>query len=403
MSVTWPDVMKFDIPENAIIFDIGGYKGDWVKIAIENYKNPTIYVFEPVERFYNEIVDRWKHNPNIKVYNFGLSDKNREEEISIEGDSSSVFLKKGSIEKITLKDIREFLFEEGIFHVHLAKINIEGEEYRLLEYLTSTPELNVFDNFLIQFHTFIDNHVERREGIIKNFEKYYDRIFNYDFIFEGWSIKKIQKINCFGDSHISCFADVKTLAQENIFHINENFSSKRFGPYLAYSLPHKNNVLEEINAISKDENVLICFGEIDCRAQVKRISEETKKEEKDVIEDIVSNYFSVIDKSNNKNIILFSVAPELKEQPHWYYYKDNPSVFDCPKGTLSERQFYKTYFNSRVKEEAEKRGYKFISIFDYIAPNGIANEMYYLDDIHLLPKRVFYLIKREMIKNNLNI
>jgi FkbM family methyltransferase len=401
MSVTWPDVMKFDVPDNAIIFDIGGYKGDWVKIAMDNYKNPTIYVFEPVKRFYDEIVNRWKDNPNVKVYNFGLSDKNREEEISIEGDSSSVFLKKGSLEKIQLKDIREFLFEEKIFNVHLAKINIEGEEYRLMEYLISTPELNIFENYLIQFHTFIDNHIDRRNKIVEGLSEYYDRIFNFEFIFEGWSMKKIQKINCLGDSHISIFANTETLVKENLFHFNNPFNVLRFGPYLAYNLPSKKEFLNQADGVDFSENLLICFGEVDCRAQVKRISDSSSRAPKDIIDEIVTNYFSAIDKVKNKNIILFSVAPELKEEPHWYYYKDNPEVFDCPKGTLLERQQFKIYYNSRVKEESEKRGFKYVSIFDYIVHDNKANEMYYLDDIHLSSKRVLYLIKREMIKAGL--
>jgi len=395
MSVTWPDVMKFEAPENAIIFDIGGYKGDWVQIAMDNYKNPTIYVFEPVKRFYDEIVSRWKNHSNVKVYNFGLSDKNREEEISLEGDSSSVFLKNGDLEKIQLKDVREFLFEENIFHVHLAKINIEGEEYRLMEYLTSNPELNIFDNYLIQFHTFIDNHVERRDNIVKGLSEYYDRVFNFEFVFEGWSMKKIQKVNCFGDSHISIFSETEHLIKENTTSTTGPFNAFRFGPYVAYNLQSKANVVSNVNAVNKNENLLICFGEIDCRAQVNKICDETNRGYIEVVDEIVDNYFTVIKGANNKNTILFSITPELKEQPHWYYYKDHPEVFDCPRGTLSERAEYKKYFNKKVKEEAEKLGLKYISIYDYV--NG--KEIYYLDDIHLAPKKVFYLIRREMIKN----
>ena len=115
---TWPDVMKFDVPDNAVIFDIGGYKGDWVQIALDNYNNPTIYVFEPVKKFFDVIVERWKSNTNVKVFNFGLSDENRKEEISIEGDSSSVFksTESGEVTEIHLKDVREFIFEQNIFH-----------------------------------------------------------------------------------------------------------------------------------------------------------------------------------------------------------------------------------------------------------------------------------------------
>lgn len=393
---TWPDVMKFELVKNPVLFDVGGYKGDWAQIAMDNYGDSIVYVFEPVKKFYNIIVERYKDNPNIKVFNFGLSDENRTERISDSGDASSVFLGDGG-EEIELRDIREFLFEQNIFHVDLIKINIEGEEYRLLEHLIKHPELNVFENYLIQFHEFIDNHVERRDVIVKEMSTYYDRLFNYEFIFEGWTMKKIQKISCFGDSHISIFSQAEHLIKENMFSVTGPFNAFRFGPYVAYNLQSKSNVISNIDAISKDENLLICFGEIDCRAQVNKVCEESNRSYQEAIDEIIDNYFTVIKGANNKNTILFSITPELKEQPHWYYYKDHPEVFDYPRGTLSERAEYKSYFNQRVKEESDKLGLKYISIYDYV--NG--NEMYYLDDIHLAPKKVFYLIKREMIKNGL--
>ena len=183
---TLDDVMKFEIKENPIIFDVGGYMGDFVQLCLNRYKNPTVYVFEPVFSFYKKIVDRYKTNENIKVFNFGLSNITREELITINGDASSIYSKSDKSESIKLKSIKEFLFEENIFGVDLIKINIEGEEYALLEYLSSIPELNVFENYLVQFHSFIDGHIEKKQLILDKIKKYYDVIFNFEFIFEGW-------------------------------------------------------------------------------------------------------------------------------------------------------------------------------------------------------------------------
>jgi len=110
-------------------------------------------------------------------------------------------------EDIEIKDIREFLFENNIFSVDLIKINIEGEEYNLLEYLSSSTELNIFENYLVQFHKFVDDYENRRNKILTNISKYYDRLFNYEMIFEGWTHKKIKNIGCIGDSHISIFSN----------------------------------------------------------------------------------------------------------------------------------------------------------------------------------------------------
>jgi FkbM family methyltransferase len=402
VNPTWDDVMKFELNSQPVIFDVGGYKGDFVKISLDKYDNPLIYVFEPVKEFYDIIKERYNGYENIKVYNFGLSDKNRIEYISEDADASSVFTGIGTVE-IVLKDIREFLFEEKIFNVDLIKINIEGEEYRLLEYLVNTAELNVFKNFLIQFHDFIEGCVEKRNKILNESLKYYDRIFNFEFIFEGWTMKSVQNMKCFGDSHISIFSNSETLVTENVYHNFETFSTYRFGPYLAYNLNSKPNVLEVIGNLSNDENILISFGEIDCRSQVKKIVETTNRSYEVVIDEILNNYITFIDKLSDKKIILSAVVPELKEKPFQYYYEEHPEDFDCPRGTYKERRTYKEYFNKKLEEYSIAKGYKFINIYRYIVNEFDTKDFYYLDDIHLKASNVNYLIKRELIRTGLTL
>lgn len=58
-------------------------------------------------------------------------------------------------------------------------------------------------------------------------------------------------------------------------------------------------------------------------------------------------------------------------------------------------------FNKRVKEKSLIRNYKYVSIYDYLVDETTTKEIYFLDDIHLNPKNVSYLIEREMILNNL--
>ena len=70
---------------------------------------------------------------------------------------------------------------------------------------------------------------------------------------------------------------------------------------------------------------------------------------------------------------------------------------------MSERRSYKEYFNLRIKEEAEKRGFKYVSIYnELLDEEGNPRELYYLDDIHLESKKVMYLIKRSLLKAGLN-
>lgn len=402
MSIVWDDVMKFELPSNAVIFDVGGYHGDWAQIAIARYPDSEIYVFEPVQEFYEGIKKRFANNSKVKVFNFGLSGEDRIDTINIRGDGSSTFGTGEQKEQIQLKSISNFAIENKIFKVDLIKINIEGEEYLLLEKLTKSNELTIFNNLLIQFHSFVDNCEEKRQNIVNELDKYYDNIFNYEFVFEGWSLKKIKETHCIGDSHVSIFSDSTDLIDDTKLVIFKNFHCYRMGPTLAHSLPDKANIIQYANSIPEDVQITYLFGEIDCRAQVHNRITQTE-DYKVVIDKIAERYFIFLREvsKHNNNIITFSVTPELKEQPHWYYYGINPQVFDCPRGTYAERRMYKEFFNNRIKEESEKAGWKHISIYEHLVEPDKTKDAYFLDDIHLLPKNVTYLIQREFLKNEL--
>lgn len=187
--ITWKDVMKFSLEENPVIFDVGGFLGDWTEEALKYHPTATVFVFEPVSSYFNIIKSRYAENPNVKVFNFGLSDKTKSIDISVGGDSSSTHRSVGGFEKIKLKNISDFIKEESIENIDLIKINIEGEEYPLLEFMISSNDLTKFNNFLIQFHTFVDNYDNRRRVIQYDLSKSYSQIFNFEMIFEGWTKK----------------------------------------------------------------------------------------------------------------------------------------------------------------------------------------------------------------------
>ena len=48
--------VKYPISENSIVFDVGGYMGEWSLKIVDRY-NPYIYIFEPVPEFYSIIVE----------------------------------------------------------------------------------------------------------------------------------------------------------------------------------------------------------------------------------------------------------------------------------------------------------------------------------------------------------
>lgn len=180
--------LNYDLNENSIVFDLGGYKGDFANNIYEKYAS-TIYIFEPVKSFYISIKNRFKNNDKIKVFNFGLSNQDCELSIHLNADGSSVFSDGTDKEIITLKDIIKFFEEENIIYVDLMKINIEGGEFEVLPTLIESRFIHNITNIQIQFHTFITGAKKKRKTIRQNLQKTHTLTYDYWFIWENWKLK----------------------------------------------------------------------------------------------------------------------------------------------------------------------------------------------------------------------
>ena len=181
--------IDYDLNSNSVVFDLGGYKGEFAQKLVDKY-NCNLYIFEPVPFFYDEIINRFSHNNKVKVYNFGLSDKNEEMEISLSNDGSSVYIDSATKEKIYLKDITDFLVQENIEKIDLMKINIEGGEFDIIPALIKNHLIDKIDNLQIQFHTFIDSAIKRRAIIREKLSRTHQLTYDYWFVWENWKIKK---------------------------------------------------------------------------------------------------------------------------------------------------------------------------------------------------------------------
>ena len=83
--------------------------------------------------------------------------------------------------------IDKILSDNNINQVDLLQINIEGDEYGLMEYMIESNTIDKFKNIQIQFHLGIDNDIERRNIIQKNLvSKGFKNKFDYPFVWESW-------------------------------------------------------------------------------------------------------------------------------------------------------------------------------------------------------------------------
>lgn len=196
--------MDYKLDPSSIVFDVGGYLGDWTAKVFDKF-GCEIYVFEPVSRFYEELIARFAGNSKIHLFNFGLAGKSRTEQIALLADSASVFKQDSSSEQIKLVDISEFLADHGIKKIDMMEINIEGGEYELLERMIDTGVIKLVQDMQIQFHDFIDNAEDRMLRIQKRLRETHYTTFHYKFIWENWRIRP--KI----DSHESATQYIHTL------------------------------------------------------------------------------------------------------------------------------------------------------------------------------------------------
>ena len=181
-----------EMDNNSLVMDLGGYIGNFTEAIYSRY-NCKVMVFEPVNRYYNICNYKFENNDKIEVYKYGLSGVDQKCTISVTGDISSTFVNiESDCEKeiITIKSIGDFFEENSIEKVDLIKINIEGGEYDLLDYLISNPEiLKKIKNIQVQYHIFIDDHEKRRSLINSELEKTHERTWNYEWVWENWKIK----------------------------------------------------------------------------------------------------------------------------------------------------------------------------------------------------------------------
>jgi len=74
-------------------------------------------------------------NDDIKVFEFGLGEKDEKVKISGDEDSSSIYSKNANKILVEIKEAEHFLTKKNIDRIDLMKINIEGGEYKLLDHL----------------------------------------------------------------------------------------------------------------------------------------------------------------------------------------------------------------------------------------------------------------------------
>ena len=137
------------------IFDVGSYKGEYLKLFLKLNEILKIQAFEPNVEIYNELQDKFKNNKNINCCNIAIGEKKEILELDVMEhtesstlstiDYHSNYIKKKSIifrspinklfikkAKVQVQSIDNIFQLEHFNKIDLLKIDTEGFEYEVL-------------------------------------------------------------------------------------------------------------------------------------------------------------------------------------------------------------------------------------------------------------------------------
>jgi len=139
------NVIENFIKDNDIIFDVGSYVGEWSEEVLKRHKNIFIHQFEPSEKSFKTLKEKYKNMGNIFSNNILLS--NNEDIVDFYFYEnlpvlSTMYRRNQEIEKrhslnplitkIKSVSIDKYCIKHNILHINFLKIDTEGCEFNVI-------------------------------------------------------------------------------------------------------------------------------------------------------------------------------------------------------------------------------------------------------------------------------
>jgi FkbM family methyltransferase len=185
-------ILNYPLTEDSWILELGGFEGWFTQKAVSETKS-NIIVLEPINQFCEKIQTKFQDNPKVHVECKGISDKRGSTIIYVNGDSSSQHIQVSGIKnEIELYPLEYFLEKYNINKIDLAQLNIEGEEYNLLDHWISTGQINLIKYLQIQYHIIDETSRDRKSKIEDGLQANgFINKWDYDMVFTSWENTKI--------------------------------------------------------------------------------------------------------------------------------------------------------------------------------------------------------------------
>jgi FkbM family methyltransferase len=136
---------NFKDVEKWILFDVGAHAGDYTLLLKEVFgNNSMVYSFEPARDTFHELESNLTGQGNVRLCNFGLGDK--QASLTLYSTPASPGLaslyqrqldhyniRMDRTEEVEIRTIDDFCNENGINHIHILKLDVEGHEISVLK------------------------------------------------------------------------------------------------------------------------------------------------------------------------------------------------------------------------------------------------------------------------------
>ena len=219
-------IFKSDLlnSDNPVIFDIGAYVGNVANRYLSYFPKAKIYCFEPFSDSYNKLTANMKDLPNVSCHNIAFSEKAGKFVINsnsfaptnslLETDSRVTdYWKKVDFERVKKEEVDtctldEFCEDNGIKHIDILKIDVQGMEYSVLEgakKMLESQEISIIYLEIIIVPTYVGQRTLKDyfslfESLGYEFLNFYNpvtnkkRLLQADFLFVSSSFKKDSKV-----------------------------------------------------------------------------------------------------------------------------------------------------------------------------------------------------------------
>jgi len=134
------------IPPGAVVLDVGSNIGLFMNSVLKVCPTATLHCFEPVKKYYDISVEKFKGVSNIFINNVGLSNKKEEKTIFLDTTNNpgwNTYIQEETQsnmarETTSLITLDEYCQGNGLTKIDFIKIDTEGFEAYILEVFFET-------------------------------------------------------------------------------------------------------------------------------------------------------------------------------------------------------------------------------------------------------------------------